>query len=96
VTLKKQQHIDMLEQFYYYFLKYFFLKRMWWRCKNQQHIDMLEQFYTNIMVALKWAASEVLTNSPKQKHNVPGWNKDVREKNKATWWAYLYILDWQS
>jgi len=41
-------------------------------CKNQQHIDMLEQFYTNIVVALKPAASEVLTNSPQQKHNVPG------------------------
>jgi len=34
-------------------------------CKNQQHIDMLEQFYTNIVLALKRAASEVLTNSPK-------------------------------
>jgi len=49
-------------------------------CKNQQHIDMLEQFYINIVVALKRVASEILTNSPQQKHNVPGWNKDVREK----------------
>jgi len=44
---------------------------------------MLEKFYTNIVQTLKQAASEVLTNSPKQKHNVPGWNKDVREKHKA-------------
>jgi len=32
---------------------------------------MLKQFYTNIhssLVVLKGAASEVLTNSPKQKH----------------------------
>jgi len=62
-------------------------------CKNQQHIDMLEQFYNNIVEALKRAASEVLTNSPKQKHNVPGWNKDVREKHKATRRAYLYWID---
>ena len=44
-------------------------------CDNpicKKHIDMLEQFYTNIVKALKRAASEVLTNSPKQKHNVPG------------------------
>jgi len=41
-------------------------------CKNQQHIDMLEQCYNNTVEALKRAASEVLTDSPKQKHNVPG------------------------
>ena len=39
------------------------------------------------------AASEVLTNSPKQKHNVPGWNKDVRENHKAARQAYLYWID---
>jgi len=33
-------------------------------------------------VTLKRVASEVLTNSP-QNHNVPVWNKDVREKHKA-------------
>ena len=60
---------------------------------KQKHIDMLENFYTNIVEALKWAASEVLTNSPKQKHNVPGWNKDVREKHKAARQAYLYWID---
>jgi len=62
-------------------------------CKNQQHIDMVEQFYNNIVEALKRAASEVLTNSPKQQHNVPGWNKDVREKHKAARRAYLYWID---
>jgi len=61
--------------------------------KNQQHIDMLEQFYTNIVVALKRAASEVVPNSPKQKYNVPGWNKDVTEKHKAARQAYLYWID---
>ena len=49
---------------------------------------MLEKFYTNIV-----AASEVLTNSLKQKHNVPGWNKNVREKHKAARQAYLYWID---
>ena len=62
-------------------------------CKKQKHIDMLEKFYTNIVEALTRAASEVLTNSPKQKHNVPGWNKDVREKHKAARQAYLYWTD---
>ena len=51
-------------------------------CKKQEHIDMLEKFYTNIVEALTRAATEVLTNNPKQKHNVPGWNKDVREKHR--------------
>jgi len=54
---------------------------------------MLETFYNNIVEALKRAASEVLTNSLKQKHNVPGWNKDVREKHKAARQAYLYWID---
>ena len=31
-------------------------------CKNQEHIDMLKQFYTNIVEALKRAASKVLTS----------------------------------
>ena len=62
-------------------------------CKSQQHIDMLEQFYNNIVEALKGAASEVLINSPKQKHNLPRWNKDVREKHKAARRAYLYWID---
>ena len=62
-------------------------------CKKLKHIDMLEKFYTNIVEALKQAASEVLNNSPKQKHNVPGWNKDVREKHKAARQAYLYWID---
>ena len=62
-------------------------------CKKQKHIDMLEKFYNNIVEALKRAASEVFTNSPKQKHNVPGWNKDVREKYKAARQAYLYWID---
>ena len=53
---------------------------------------MLEKFYNNIVEALKRAASEVLTKSPKQKHNVPGWNKDVREKRKAARQAYLYWI----
>ena len=53
-------------------------------CKNQQHIVVEE---------LKRAASEVLTNSPKQKHNVRGWNKDIREKHKAARRAYLYWID---
>ena len=35
----------------------------------------------------------MLTNSPKQKHNVPGWNKDVREKHKAARQAYIYWID---
>ena len=61
--------------------------------KTKTHIDMLEKFYTNIVEALKRAASEVLTNSPKQKHNVLGWNKDVREKHKAVRQAYLYWID---
>ena len=59
-------------------------------CKKQKHIDMLEQFYTNIVEALTRAASEALTNNPKQKHNVLGWNKDVREKHKAARQTYLY------
>ena len=54
---------------------------------------MLEQFYNNIVEALKRAASEVLTNSPKQKYNIPGWNMDVREKHKAARQAYLYWID---
>ena len=54
---------------------------------------MLEKFYNSIEEALKRAASEVLTNSPKQKHNVSGWNKDVREKHKTAWQAYLYWID---
>ena len=54
---------------------------------------MLEKFYNNIVEALKRAASEVLTNSPKQKHNVPRWNKDVREKHKAARQSYLYWID---
>ena len=62
-------------------------------CKKQKHIDMLEKFYTNIVEALTRAASEALTNNPKQKHNVPGWNKDVREKHKAARQAYLYWID---
>ena len=49
---------------------------------------MLEKFYTNIVEALTRAPSEALTNNPKQKHNVPGWNKDVREKHKAARQAY--------
>ena len=49
---------------------------------------MLEKFYNNIVEALKRAASEVLTNSPKQKHNIPGWNTDVREKHKTDRQAY--------
>jgi len=53
---------------------------------------MLEKFYNNIVEALKRAASEVSTNSPKQKHNVPAWNKDVREKHKAARQAYLYWI----
>jgi len=61
--------------------------------KKQKHIDMLEKFYTNIVEALKRAASEVLTNSRKQKHNVPGWNKDVRENHKAAPQTYLYWID---
>ena len=61
--------------------------------QKTKHIDMLEKFYTNIVKALKRAASEVLTNSPKQKHNVPGWTKDVREKHKAARQAYLYWID---
>jgi len=52
-------------------------------CKKQQQIHMLQQFYNNRVETLKRAASEVLTNSPKQKHNIPGWNKDVREMHKA-------------
>ena len=47
-------------------------------CKK--HIDMLEKFYNNIVEALKRAASELLTNSPKQKH-------------KAARQAYLYWID---
>jgi len=43
---------------------------------------MLEQYCT--VVVLKKAASEVLTNSPQQKHNVPGWNKDVRSLLETT------------
>jgi len=35
----------------------------------------------------------VKSNSSKQKHNVPGWNKDVREKHKAARRAYLYWFD---
>jgi len=35
-------------------------------CKKQKHIDMPEKFYNNIVEALKRAASEVLTNSPKK------------------------------
>ena len=54
---------------------------------------MVEKFYTNIVEALQRAPSEVLTNSPKQKHNVPEWNKDVREKHKAARQAYLYWID---
>jgi len=54
---------------------------------------MLKQFYTNIAVALKRTASEVFTNSPQQKHNVSGWNKDLREKNKDPRQAYLYWID---
>ena len=50
---------------------------------DKKPINMLEKFYTNTVEAHKRAASEVLTNSPKQNHNVPGWNKDVREKHKA-------------
>ena len=53
---------------------------------------MLKQFYTNIAVALKRTASEVFTNSPQQKHNVSGWNKDVREKNKDPRQSYLYWI----
>ena len=64
-------------------------------CKKQKHIDMLEKFYTNIVEALKQAASEVLTNSPNQKHNVPGWNKDVTEKAQGCPTSIL-TLDWQS
>ena len=62
-------------------------------CKKQKHIDMLQKFYTNILKALTRAASEALTNNPKQKHNVPGWNKDVRKKHKAARQAYLYWID---
>jgi len=62
-------------------------------CKKQKHIDMLEKFYNNIVEALIRAASEVLTNSPQQKRNVPGWNKDVREKHKAARQAYLYWIE---
>jgi len=62
-------------------------------CKKQKHIGMLEKFYNNIAEALKRAASEVLTNSPKEKRNVPGWNKDVRDKHEATRQAYLYWID---
>ena len=62
-------------------------------CKKQKHIDMLEKFYNNIVEALKRVASEVLTNSPKQKHNIPWWNKDVREKHKAARKACLYWID---
>jgi len=62
-------------------------------CKKQQHIDMIEQFCTNIVVALKRAASEVLTNSPQQKHNIPERNKDVRGKHKTARQAYLYWID---
>ena len=61
--------------------------------KKQKHTDTLEKFYNNVVDALKRAASEVLTNSPKQKHNVPGWNKGVREKHKAARQAYLYWID---
>jgi len=53
---------------------------------------MLGNFHNNIE-ALKRAPSDVLTNSPKQKHNVPGWNKDVREKHEAARQAYLYWID---
>jgi len=31
--------------------------------------------------------------SPKQKHMVPGWNKDVSEKQKAARQAYLYWIE---
>jgi len=40
-------------------------------CKNQQHTGMSEQFYTNIVMALKNAASEALPHSP-QLNNVLG------------------------
>jgi len=62
-------------------------------CKNQKHIDMLEQFCTNIVLELKQAASDILTNSPQQRHNIPWLNKDVREKHKAAQQAYLYWID---
>ena len=57
--------------------------------KNQEHIGMSEQFCIDIVMALKKAASEALPNSPRQKHNILGWNKDVREKHKAARQAYL-------
>ena len=56
--------------------------------KNQQHIDMLEQFYTNIVEALKRAASEVLTNSPKQNHNVMNLYFTA---NKSTMYVYKLL-----
>jgi len=55
---------------------------------------MLEHFHTNIVVALKRAASEVLTNSTQQKHDVPRWTKDVRKKHKAAQQAYLSWIDY--
>ena len=76
-------------------------------CKKQKHIDILEKFYTNIVEALKRAASEVLTNSPKQKHNVLGWNKmwekSTRLSDKHTYTELtiinpkvdLYLTSWK-
>jgi len=63
--------------------------------------------YNHIEEALKRAASEVLTNSPKQKHNVPGWNKDVKSTRLPDEHAYtgltiihpkvdLYLTLWKN
>jgi len=37
--------------------------------------------------------STTLPYSPRQKHNVPRWNKDVAEKHKASPQAYWYWMD---
>jgi len=53
---------------------------------------MLEKIYTNIVEVLTRAASEVLTNSPKQKHNVPGMEQGCERKAQGCPTSIL-ILD---
>ena len=60
--------------------------------KNKTHWHARKILF--IVEALTRAASEALTNNPKQKHNVTGWNKDVRKAQGCP--TSILILDWQS
>jgi len=56
-------------------------------------VDFLSIKISHKLIVAGSCSHGILTNSPKQKHSVPGWNKDVKKKHKAARRAHLYWID---